>query len=59
VDRPQASGLAGDRPPSRRAPASDPTPTTPVNGTCSVEIESLDRDMGIVILDPGMRFPGN
>jgi len=54
-----ASCPAGNRPPSLRAPVGDPTPITPVKGTYSGEIESLDRDPGIATLDPGMRFPGN
>jgi len=29
-----------------------------VKGTSLGEIESLDRDLGIASLDPGMRFPG-
>ena len=36
-----------------------PTPITPVKGTYSGEIESLDRDPGIASLELGMRFPGN
>ena len=36
---------AGDRPPPLRACASDPTLITPIKGTYSGEIESLDRDV--------------
>ena len=48
-------------PPRLRVPAGNPTPITPVKGrpTYSGEIESLDRDLGIETLDPGIRFPGN
>jgi len=42
-----------------RAPAGDLTPITSVKGTYSGEIKSLDRDPGIVSLNPGMQFPGN
>jgi len=52
-------GPASNRPPPLRTPASDPTPITPVKGTYSAEVESLDRDPGIMTLDPGMRFPEN
>jgi len=50
--REQHRGPAGDRPPLCSL-AADPTPIT------LGEIESLDRDLGIATLDPGMRFPGN
>jgi len=50
---------AGDRPPPLRAPAGDPTTITPVKGTYSGEIESLDRDPGVATLVPGgTRLPG-
>jgi len=52
-----ALGTAGDRPPPSR-PSGDPTPITPVKGTYSREIESLDQDPKIATLDPGMRFSG-
>jgi len=51
-------GPAGDRPPPR-APAGDPTAIMPVKGTYSGDIESLNRDPGLVTLDPGMHFSGN
>jgi len=41
----QHRGLAGDRPPPLRAYACDPTLITPIKGTYSGEIESLDRDV--------------
>ena len=52
-------GLAGDCPSPLCTPAGDLTPVTPVKGTHSGEIKSLDQDLGIVSFDPGMRFPGN
>ena len=40
-----------------RAPAGDPTLITPVKGTYSGKIASLDRDPGIANLDPGINIP--
>jgi len=45
--------------PPLRASTGDPTPITPVKGMYSGEVDSLDQDLGIATLDPGMQFPGN
>jgi len=48
ISRERRQGPAGDCP----LHTGDPTPITPVKGTYSGEIETINRD-------PGMRFPGN
>jgi len=48
-------GPADDRLSTLHSLAGDPAPIMQYSG----EIESLDRDLGIATVIPGMRFPGN
>ena len=70
VDRPQAAmgsryrlgtapDLAGNHPSPHSRPCRRSNSDHAGESTYSGEIESLNRDPGIVTLVPGMRFPGN